>query len=136
MNISFDCIVFTLRLSIASVYIVLDELTTRQSLLKQMLIDTDRIDDLRVNFVSHFSTENNTTTSTNEIIDIIDNYPKEMTTEVCQWFNEQQVTRITAPLATVDTSKSIDDFDDYLKQLEDNINSYKENESNELQLKV
>ncbi|CAF4923683.1 unnamed protein product, partial [Rotaria socialis] len=67
-----------------------------------MLIDTTRIDQLRVNFVSHFSSENNTT-ATNEVIDIIDNYPKEMTSDIRQWLNEQQQqqTRITAPLATV-----------------------------------
>ncbi|CAF3539712.1 unnamed protein product [Rotaria sordida] len=114
---------------------VRDELANRQSILKQMLIDTIRIDQLRVNFVSHFSTENNTTTANNEIIDIIDNYPKEMTTEIRQWLNEQQKIRITAPIATMDVSKSIDDFDEYLKQIEGNINSYKENENNESKLK-
>ncbi|CAF3812396.1 unnamed protein product, partial [Rotaria magnacalcarata] len=111
-----------------------DELATRQSILKQMLIDTTRIDQLRVNFVSHFSSENHTT-AINEVIDIIDNYPKEMTTDIRQWLNEQQQTRITAPLATVDTSKSIDDFDEYLKQIEENISSYKQNETNESKLK-
>ncbi|CAF4891332.1 unnamed protein product, partial [Rotaria socialis] len=114
-----------------------DEIATRQSILKQMLIDTTRIDQLRVNFVSHFSSENNTT-ATNEVIDIIDNYPKEMTSDIRQWLNEQQQqqTRITAPLATVDTSKSIDDFDEYLKQIEENISSYKQNETNESKLKT
>ncbi|CAM4900839.1 unnamed protein product [Rotaria socialis] len=114
-----------------------DEIATRQSILKQMLIDTTRIDQLRVNFVSHFSSENNTT-ETNEVIDIIDNYPKEMTSDIRQWLNEQQQqqTRITAPLATVDTSKSIDDFDEYLKQIEENISSYKQNETNESKLKT
>ncbi|CAF3869665.1 unnamed protein product [Rotaria sp. Silwood2] len=114
---------------------VRDELATRQTILKQMLIDTKRIDQLRVNFVSHFSIQNNTTIANNEIIDIIDNYPKEMTTEMRQWLNEQQKTRITAPIATIDTSKSIDDFDEYLKQIEENINSYKQNENNESKLK-
>ncbi|CAF4565132.1 unnamed protein product [Rotaria sp. Silwood1] len=114
---------------------VCDELATRQTILKQMLIDTIRIDQLRVNFVSHFSIQNNTTTANNEIIDIIDNYPKEMTTEIRQWLNQQQITRITAPIATIDTSKSIDDFDEYLKQIEENIKSYKQNENNEAKLK-
>jgi hypothetical protein len=101
-----------------------------------MLIDTTHIDHLRVNFISHFNTDNNTITATNEITEIIDNYPKEMTSQIRQWLNEQQKNRITAPLATVDASKSIDDFDEYLKELEENINSYEYNENNEIQLKV
>jgi hypothetical protein len=101
-----------------------------------MLIDTTQIDQLRVNFVSHFNTENNTITATNEITNLIDNYPKEMTSQIRQWLTEQQKTRITAPLATVDTSKSIDDFDEYLKEIEENISSYEHNENNEMKLKV
>lgn len=101
-----------------------------------MLIDTTHIDHLRVNFVSHFNTENNTILATNEITDLIDKYPKEMTNQLRQWLNEQQKNRITAPLATVDASKSIDDFDEYVKEIEENINSYKQNENNENKLKV
>lgn len=101
-----------------------------------MLIDTARIDHLRVNFVSHFSIDNNTTTASNEIKDIIDNYPKEMTNEIRQWLNNQQINRITAPIATVDASKSIDDFDEYLNKIEESIDSYKQNENNDSKLKV
>src|SRR5690349_10497267 len=89
---------------------VYDDLNTRQSILKQMLIDTIHIDHLRVNFISHFNTENNTT---NEIKNIIENYPKEMTNQIRQWLIEQEKNSLTAPLATVDASKSIDDFDEY-----------------------
>jgi len=115
---------------------VRDDLTTRQSILKQMLIDTTQIDQLRVNFVSHFDTENNAITATNEIKNLIDNYPKEMTSQLRQWLTEQQKSRITAPLATVDASKSIDDFDEYLKEIEENIIAYEHNENNEMKLKV
>lgn len=95
-----------------------------------MLIDTARIDQLSVNFVSHFDTENN------EISNIIDNYPKAMTTQMRQWLTEQQNIRLTAPLATVDTSKSIDDFEEYIKEIEENLSSYERNENNETKLKV
>ncbi len=57
----------------ASVYVVRDELATRQTILKQMLIDTARIGHLRVNFVSHFSTENNPPPVNDEITEIINN---------------------------------------------------------------
>ena len=113
-----------------------DDLTTRQSILNQMLIDTTEIDHLRVNFASNFNTENNTIIATNEINDIIDKYPKAMTTQIRQWLTEQQKNRVTAPLATVDTSKSIDDFDEYLKEVEENIRQYEQNEPNEIKLKV
>jgi seryl-tRNA synthetase len=101
-----------------------------------MLIDTTQIDHLRVNFASNFNTENNTIIATNEINDIIDKYPKAMTTQIRQWLTEQQKNRVTAPLATVDTSKSIDDFDEYLKEVEENIRQYEQNEPNEIKLKV
>jgi hypothetical protein len=101
-----------------------------------MLIDTTHIDHLRVNFVSNFNTENNPITATNEITDLIDKYPKAMTTQIRQWLTEQQKDLIIAPLATVDSSKSIDDFDEYLKEIEENILSYEQNESNEIKLKV
>jgi hypothetical protein len=101
-----------------------------------MLIDTKHIDHLRVNFIAHFNTENNPVAASNEITDIIDHYPKPMTSELRQWLNDQQKTRLTAPLATVDASKSIDDFDEYLKNIEENIISYEQNETNELKLKV
>jgi hypothetical protein len=101
-----------------------------------MLIDTTHIDHLRANFVSNFNTGNNTITVTNEITDLIDKYPQEMTNQIRQWLTEQQKNRITAPLATVDASKSIDDFDEYLKEIEENIRSYEQNEPNEIKLKV
>jgi hypothetical protein len=101
-----------------------------------MLIDTTHIDHLRANFVSNFNTENNTITVPNEITDLIDKYPQEMTNQIRQWLTEQQKNRVTAPLATVDASKSIDDFDEYLKEIEENICSYEQNEPNEIKLKV
>ena len=117
-------------------YVVRDDLTARQSILKQMLIDTVHIDRLRVNFVSHFNTDNQTIGATNEITDLIENYPKEMTSQLRQWLTDQQKNRLTAPLATVDSSKSIDDFDEYLREIEEHINTYDENEPNEIKLKV
>ncbi len=101
-----------------------------------MLIDTLQIDHIRVNFVSHFNTQPIPTPPSNEILNIADNYPKEMTSQIRQWLHEQQKPRITAPLATVDTSKSVDDFDEYIKEIEENIISYDENENNEMKLKV
>jgi len=101
-----------------------------------MLIDTLQIDHIRVNFVSHFNTQPIPTPTSNEILNIADNYPKEMTSQIRQWLHEQQKPRITAPLATVDTSKSVDDFDEYIKEIEENIISYDENENNEMKLKV
>lgn len=102
-----------------------------------MLIDTVHIDRLRVNFVSHFNTNNQTIGATNEITNLIDNYPKEMTSQLRQWVSEHQPSnRLTAPLATVDSSKSIDDFDEYLREMEENINTFDENEPNEIKLKV
>jgi hypothetical protein len=115
---------------------VRDDLTTRQSILKQMLIDTIQIDHLRVNFISHFHTETNTLTATNEIKNLIENYPKEMTTQIRQWLTEEQKSHLTAPLATVDASKSIDDFDEYLREIEGNISAYEQNKNNETKLKV
>jgi hypothetical protein len=101
-----------------------------------MLIDTSHIDRLRVNFVAHFNTENNAIIAANEITTLIDNYPKEMTTQIRQWLNEQQKTRLTAPLATIDISKTIDDFEEYLKELEENILQYQQNEPNQIKFKV
>lgn len=117
-------------------YSVRDDLAARQSILKQMLIDTAHIDHLRINFVSHFNTDNQTIGATNEITDLIENYPKEMTSQLRQWLTEQQTSRLTAPLATMDTSKSIDDFDEYLREMEAHISAYNENEPNESKLKV
>jgi hypothetical protein len=101
-----------------------------------MLIDTSHIDRLRVNFVSHFNTENNAITASNEIETMIDNYPKAMTSQIRQWLNEQQQNRLTAPLATVDASKSIDDFNEYIKEIEGDIFQYEQNENNEMKLEV
>jgi hypothetical protein len=97
-----------------------------------MLIDTCHIDRLRVNFVAHFNTENNAITAANEITTLIDNYPREMTTQVRQWLNEQHKSRLT----TLDISKSIDTFEEYLKELEENMLQYEQNESNQIKFKV
>ena len=101
-----------------------------------MLIDTSHIDRLRVNFVAHFNTENNAILAANDISTLIDNYPKEMTSQVRQWLNEQQKTRLKAPLATSDMCKTIDEFDEYLKDLEENVLQYEQNEHNQAKLKV
>ena len=101
-----------------------------------MLIDTNQIDRLRVNFVAHFNTENDVIAASDQISSIIENYPREMTNELRQWLNEQQTSRTSAPLATVDSSKSIDDFQDYLKELEKNLQTLEENENNDLKFKV
>lgn len=132
------CFIFSslINIHLFLLYSVRDDLTTRQSILKQMLIDTVHIDRLRVNFVSHFNIDNQTIGATNEITDLIENYPKEMTNQLRQWLTDQQKNRLTAPLATVDSSKSIDDFDEYLREMEEHINTYDENEPNEMKLKV
>jgi hypothetical protein len=101
-----------------------------------MLIDTTHIDRLRVNFVAHFNTENDVITASNEINAMIDSYPREMTSELRQWLGEQQTSRLTAPLATVDTSKSIDDFQDYLNTIEENLRQFEQNQSNEGKFQV
>lgn len=103
-----------------------------------MLIDTAHIDQLRVNFVSHFTSEGEAQREHDELMSIIDNYPKAMTTEVRQWAAESQPqkARLTAPLATVDTSKSTDDFEETVKQTEGNTTAYEQNESNGIELKV
>jgi septation ring formation regulator EzrA len=101
-----------------------------------MLIDTSHIDRLRVNFVAHFNTENNAILAANEISTLIDHYPQEMTSQVRQWLSEQQKTRLKAPLATSDISKTIDEFEEYLKELEENIQQYEQNEHNQAKLKV
>lgn len=116
--------------------LVNNELANRQLILRQMLIDTSHIDHLRVNFVAHFNTENNLTTATNEISTLIDNYPKEMTSQVRQWLNEQQKTRVIAPTTTttaivnIDRTKNIDEFEEYIKQIEKNIIECQQNEPN------
>jgi transcriptional regulatory protein LevR len=96
-----------------------------------MLIDTSHIDHLRVNFVAHFNTENNVRTAANEITTLMEKYPREMTSQVRQWLNEQQKTRVNTSLTTVDASKTIDQFEEYLKELEENIN-----EPNQINFKV
>ncbi|CAF2041330.1 unnamed protein product [Rotaria magnacalcarata] len=114
---------------------IYDELANRHLILQQMLIDTSHIDHLRVNFVSHFNTENNTITATNEIKTIIDSYPKEMTNQFRQWLTEQQRPRVASPLVIVDTPKTIDDFEKYCKNLEENFLQYQQNEHNQAKLK-
>lgn len=101
-----------------------------------MLIDTSHIDHLRVNFVAHFNTENNTLTATNEIETLIDNYPKEMTSQIRQWLNEQQRPRAAVSSSTIDPSKTIVEFEDYLKELEDNFLQCQQHEHNQTKLKV
>lgn len=95
-----------------------------------MLIDTAHIDHLRVNFVQEFNTENNVILANNEITTLINNYPKEMTTQLRQWFNDQQRNRSTG------TSGSIDEFQGYLKELEESFAQYQKNEKNQIKLKV
>ncbi|CAF4508803.1 unnamed protein product [Rotaria socialis] len=112
-----------------------DELANRHLILQQMLIDTSHIDHLRVNLVSHFNTENNTVTATNEIKTLIDNYPKEMTNQIRQWLTEQQRPRVASPLVIVDNSKTIGDFEKYFKDLEENFVQYQQNEHNQAKLK-
>ncbi|CAF1638565.1 unnamed protein product, partial [Adineta ricciae] len=114
---------------------ICDEFANRQLILQQMLIDTAHIDRLRVNFVAHFNTENNAILAANEITTLIENYPKEMTTHVRQWLTEQQKTRLTAPLAASDMSKIIEEFEEYLKNLEENLLLYEQNENNHTKLK-
>lgn len=101
-----------------------------------MLIDTSKIEQLRVNFVAHFSTDNDVIEATNQIQSIIDSYPRESTVEIRQWLNEQQTSRLTAPLATIDTSKSIDDFQDYLTELESNLKRFEQNPKSDLKFQV
>jgi hypothetical protein len=100
-----------------------------------MLIDTSHIDHLRVNFVAHFNTENNARIAANEITTLVDNYPKEMTTQIRQWFNEQQKPRLPT-VTDVDPVKSLDDFEEYLKELEENFLQYQQNEPNKTKFKV
>ncbi|CAF4308171.1 unnamed protein product [Rotaria sp. Silwood2] len=114
---------------------IYNELANRQLILQQMLIDTSRIDHLRINFVAHFHTENNAVTATNEITTLIDNYPKEMTSHIRQWLNEQQRNHSTVPLTIVDASKCINDFEEYLKELEENFLQYQQNEHSQAKLK-
>ena len=101
-----------------------------------MLIDTTHIDRLRVNFVAHFNTENDVITASNEINAMIDSYPREMTSQLRQWLSDQQTSRLTAPLATVDTSKSVDDFQEYLNTIEENLRQFEQNQSNEVKFQV
>ena len=115
---------------------VVEQLTVRQSILEQMLIDTTHIDRLRVNFVAHFNTDNDVILASNEINAMIDSYPREMTSELRQWLGDQQTSRLTAPLATVDTSKSIDDFQDYLNTIEENLRQFEQNQNNEGKFQV
>ncbi len=108
-----------------------NELAKRQLIFEQMLIDTSHIDHLRVNFVAHFNTENNIRIATNDINTLIKKYPREMTSQVRQWVNEQQKTPLNTSLGIVDVSKTIDHFEEYIKDLEENIN-----EPNQMKFKV
>lgn len=112
--------------------LVRNELASRQLILQQMLIDTSHIDHLRVNFVAHFNTENNARTAVNEINTLIDNYPREMTMQLRQWLNDQQKTH----LPTGDQTKKIEEFEEYLKELEENLLQYQQNEPNAMKFKV
>ncbi len=96
-----------------------------------MLIDTSHIDHLRVNFVAHFNTEYNVRIAANEINTLIEKYPREMTSQVRLWLNEQQKIRLNTSLETVDVSKMIDQFEEYINDLEENIN-----EPNQIKFKV
>lgn len=89
-----------------------------------MLIDTSRVDHLRVNFVAHFQTDNNASNAIDEINDIIDHYPLEMTSHLRQWFNDQQKHR---------PAKCLDDGNAYVQDLEEQIRQY---DANPMVLKV
>lgn len=108
-------------------------------MLKQMLIDTGHIDHIRVNFISHFDTKPSKAeieASKTELTTTINKYPLEMTSDIRQWLDDQETNHITAPLATVDSLKSIDDFEEYIKEIEENLNLCKINGKNENILKV
>ncbi|CAF3652038.1 unnamed protein product [Rotaria sp. Silwood1] len=115
---------------ISNLNLIYNELANRQLILQQMLIDTSRIDHLRINFVSHFHTENNALTASNEIITLINNYPIEMTSQIRQWLNEQQKNHPTTSLES-----NIDDFELYLKDLEENLLQYQQHDNSQMKLK-
>lgn len=92
-----------------------------------MLIDTSQIDHLRVNFVAHFNTENNVRTAVNEITTLIENYPREMTTQLRQWLTNQSNNGLT---------KKTQDFEGYLNELEENLLQCQQNELNPMKFKV
>lgn len=117
-------------------YLVYQQLIERQAILEQMLIDTTHIDRLRVKFVAHFDTDPDVIAASNEITDIMDNYPREMTSDLRQWLNDQQTNRLIAPLATIDTSKSIEDFQDYINDLEEHLRQLEKNPLNDVQVNV
>lgn len=110
-----------------SSHLVYNELASRQLILQQMLIDTSQIDHLRVNFVAHFNTENNVRTAVNEITTLIENYPREMTTQLRQWLTNQ---------STNGSTKKTQDFEGYLKELEENLLHCQQNQSNPMKFKV
>ena len=87
-----------------------------------MLIDSVHIDRLRVNLVAQFHTENTALLAANEISAIIESYPREMTSQVRQWFTEQQKGRPRDELSS---------FQQYIQDLEDQLE-----ESNAVPLKV
>ena len=118
--------------SLFILHLVRNELVSRQLILEQMLIDTSHIDHLRVNFVAHFNTENNVRTAVNEINTLIENYPREMTMQLRQWLHDQQKVQ----LPSSDLTKKIEDFEEYLKELEENLLQYQQNEPNSLKFKV
>lgn len=95
-----------------------------------MLIDTTHIDHLRVNFVSHFNTENNVITAVNEINTLIENYPSEMTSQLRQWLNEQKKSTI------INKETYMESFDAYLKELREAIEQYENNEANQNKFQV
>lgn len=102
-----------------------------------MLIDTAHIDHLRVNFVSHFNTENNVITATNEINTLIENYPSEMTSQLRQWLSEQKkTTTTTTPTILMNKETYIQIFEAYLKELRDAIEQYENNEANQNKFQV
>ena len=79
-----------------------------------MLIDTNRLDRLRVNFISEFQTATNAENARTDVETLIDSYPAEMTTEIRQWLPE-------APLSSP--------FREALLQLENDVRLYQQNPS-------
>ncbi|CAF0758599.1 unnamed protein product, partial [Didymodactylos carnosus] len=140
-------------------------LLQRQRTLSEMLIDTDSIEKLRVNFVAHFSDNENyfddklipvndkteahdaliekchqtlkkyehTQDKTNKIHTLIEWVEKKQEEEKLKSSNTNnpdlsentELENIKAPIATLDLSKSLDDFADYIQEIEANVATLK-----------
>ena len=116
--------------------IVHNELAKRLLILQQMLIDTSHINHHRANFATHFNTKRNSRITTNEIRTLTDRYPTEMTSQIRRWLDEQQQSHIESSLTSVDMIKSIDNFEAYLKDIEEKLRECQRNENSSEKLKV